>query len=242
VRCLYFEENTLFTGSFDNTVKMWDLESLQCTQTLQGHNKGVRCLAVDHERLVIGSRDGMVSVWPLRSVPMERCVVLWDPLAPEIPPTAAGEGGGQVHGLVPEDQPNDVPGVAGEEEEEPVPEIGTSPQPNPLFPGNSGGSQMQSTGEGSGGLDSEGTEVDDDVDADAAAGNGAVVETGPESVEGNEDPGMETVSTEFDFGTAPSVDNPSLMNDYYSVQIDFRRVVIGSSDSCLKIWDFDIPS
>lgn len=52
----------LISGSLDNTIKVWDLESGKATQTLFGHIEGVWAVASDKLRLVSGSHDRTIKV------------------------------------------------------------------------------------------------------------------------------------------------------------------------------------
>ena len=53
----------LISGSLDNTIKIWDLETGKASQTLFGHIEGVWAVASDKLRLVSGSHDRTVKVW-----------------------------------------------------------------------------------------------------------------------------------------------------------------------------------
>ncbi|KAI0702323.1 hypothetical protein BC835DRAFT_1404390 [Cytidiella melzeri] len=53
----------LLSGSLDNTIKVWDLESGKAVQTLFGHIEGVWAVASDKLRLVSGSHDRTIKVW-----------------------------------------------------------------------------------------------------------------------------------------------------------------------------------
>jgi WD40 repeat protein len=57
------------SGSSDNTLKVWGLESGQCIVTLKGHSRDVNVLALTPggERLVSGSDDSTLKVWDLLS-------------------------------------------------------------------------------------------------------------------------------------------------------------------------------
>jgi len=63
VMCLQFDEQTLITGSYDTTVKVWDLATGQEIRTLTGHAMPIRCLQFDDARLITGSLDGTMKVW-----------------------------------------------------------------------------------------------------------------------------------------------------------------------------------
>ncbi|KIJ69522.1 hypothetical protein HYDPIDRAFT_106166 [Hydnomerulius pinastri MD-312] len=53
----------LISGSLDNTIKMWDVETGKTTKTLFGHIEGVWAVACDKLRLVSGSHDRTIKVW-----------------------------------------------------------------------------------------------------------------------------------------------------------------------------------
>jgi WD40 repeat protein len=57
------------SGSFDATLKIWDLESYADVGTLRGHTMGVSAIAVtrDGRRAVSGSSDGTIRIWDLES-------------------------------------------------------------------------------------------------------------------------------------------------------------------------------
>jgi len=53
----------LISGSLDNTIKVWDIDSEKATQTLFGHIEGVWAVASDKLRLISGSHDRTIKVW-----------------------------------------------------------------------------------------------------------------------------------------------------------------------------------
>lgn len=61
--CLQFDENVLITGSYDATIKVWDLETCKVIRTLRGHDSGIRCLQFDDTKLISGSMDTTIKVW-----------------------------------------------------------------------------------------------------------------------------------------------------------------------------------
>jgi F-box/WD-40 domain protein MET30 len=67
VMCLQFDEHIVATGSYDATIKIWDIESGKEIRTLRGHTSGVRCLQFDGSKLISGSLDHTLRVWNWRT-------------------------------------------------------------------------------------------------------------------------------------------------------------------------------
>jgi WD40 repeat protein len=59
----------LASGSEDNTVKLWGVESQKEVTMLQGHDNTVHSIAFspDGKYLVSGSQDGKVKLWSVES-------------------------------------------------------------------------------------------------------------------------------------------------------------------------------
>ncbi|KAI9281818.1 quinon protein alcohol dehydrogenase-like superfamily [Sporodiniella umbellata] len=55
----------IISGSLDNTVKIWDMETGNCIRTLFGHVEGVWSLAYDTLRIVSCSHDSTIRIWDL---------------------------------------------------------------------------------------------------------------------------------------------------------------------------------
>jgi len=53
----------LVSGSLDNTVKLWDIDTGMAERTLFGHIEGVWAVASNKLRLVSGSHDRTIKVW-----------------------------------------------------------------------------------------------------------------------------------------------------------------------------------
>jgi len=83
-------DGRLAFGSFDNTIRLWDLASGACERVFEGHQKGVNALVelVDG-RLASGSFDNTIRLWDLATGACERVLeghqnavralaVLWD--------------------------------------------------------------------------------------------------------------------------------------------------------------------
>jgi dynein assembly factor with WDR repeat domains 1 len=73
--CLSFNPHgtQLATGSMDNTSRLWDVETGECTHTLLGHTAEIVSLDFDTQgnRIITGSFDNSVKVWDVRT---GRCI------------------------------------------------------------------------------------------------------------------------------------------------------------------------
>ncbi|KAF2820482.1 sulfur metabolite repression control protein-like protein SconB [Ophiobolus disseminans] len=67
VMCLQFDNEILITGSYDATVKVWDIKTGEVLRTLRGHTQGIRCLQFDESKLITGSLDHSIKVWNWRT-------------------------------------------------------------------------------------------------------------------------------------------------------------------------------
>jgi F-box/WD-40 domain protein MET30 len=65
VMCVQFcdSSNIMMTGSYDKTVRIWNLETGELLSTLKGHTRCIRALQFDEAKLVTGSMDQTLKVW-----------------------------------------------------------------------------------------------------------------------------------------------------------------------------------
>ena len=67
VYCLQYDNDKIVSGLRDNTIKIWDKKSFECTHTMSGHTGSVLCLQYDKNIIVSGSSDTTVRVWDLKT-------------------------------------------------------------------------------------------------------------------------------------------------------------------------------
>ena len=60
---------TIVSGSYDNTIKIWDIQSGECLNTLEGHSYSVESVAIspDGKTIVSGSGNGTIKIWDIKS-------------------------------------------------------------------------------------------------------------------------------------------------------------------------------
>jgi F-box and WD-40 domain protein MET30 len=66
VMCLQASDDMLATGSYDCTIRLWDLETLEPLKTLVGHSRGITALQFDSGKLISASMDGTLRIWNYR--------------------------------------------------------------------------------------------------------------------------------------------------------------------------------
>ncbi|KAI0854852.1 putative E3 ubiquitin ligase complex SCF subunit sconB, partial [Xylaria cubensis] len=63
VMCLQIYNNFLVTGSYDASIKLWNLDSESLVRTFLGHSAGIRALQFDSSKIVSGSLDATIKIW-----------------------------------------------------------------------------------------------------------------------------------------------------------------------------------
>ena len=60
---------TIVSGSSDETIKIWDIQSGECLNTLYGHSYSVESVAIspDGKTIVSGSGNGTIKIWDIKS-------------------------------------------------------------------------------------------------------------------------------------------------------------------------------
>lgn len=64
---LQLRQDTLVTGAYDGSLRVWSLETMAPMHRLAAHDNSVTSLRFDHRRILSGSSDGKVKVWDLRT-------------------------------------------------------------------------------------------------------------------------------------------------------------------------------
>ncbi|CAH6786187.1 Fbxw10 [Phodopus roborovskii] len=69
VRALFLseEENILFSGSYDLSIRYWDVTTGACIRIFYGHQGTITCLDLYKNKLVSGARDGQVKEWDIET-------------------------------------------------------------------------------------------------------------------------------------------------------------------------------
>ena len=68
--CLSSDDRFIVSASWDNTLKIWDVESGALLKTLQGHQDAVNscCLSSDGRFVVSASRDSTLKIWDISDI------------------------------------------------------------------------------------------------------------------------------------------------------------------------------
>ncbi len=64
---LVVDGQTLFSGSWDNTIKAWDIKTRKCIATFNGHEESVLSIAVAGQTLFSGSGDYTIKAWDIKT-------------------------------------------------------------------------------------------------------------------------------------------------------------------------------
>ncbi|KAI0965864.1 quinon protein alcohol dehydrogenase-like superfamily [Xylaria arbuscula] len=63
VMCLQIYNKFLVTGSYDASIKLWNLDSGSLVRTFLGHAAGIRAIQFDGSKIVSGSLDETIKIW-----------------------------------------------------------------------------------------------------------------------------------------------------------------------------------
>jgi len=65
IETMLITENTLISGSIDNTIKFWNISTGKIIKTLHGHENRVMTLALLDNYLISGDWDNKIFIWDL---------------------------------------------------------------------------------------------------------------------------------------------------------------------------------
>ncbi|EKF31016.1 hypothetical protein MOQ_005151 [Trypanosoma cruzi marinkellei] len=60
--------NQLWSGGEDTTIRVWDLQTLNCVAVLEDHNSPIACLSVVEHRVWSGDKHGRILLWDLKTL------------------------------------------------------------------------------------------------------------------------------------------------------------------------------
>ncbi|KAA0057260.1 denticleless protein-like protein [Cucumis melo var. makuwa] len=68
--CWIKDDTQMITASGDQSMKLWDVQEMECIGILRGHKGSVKSISshpTNHDLIVSGSRDGSFALWDLRT-------------------------------------------------------------------------------------------------------------------------------------------------------------------------------
>ena len=71
VMSVFVKDNLIISGSLDNTIRIWDIDSGICLKTLKCHRDTVRSVFVKDNLIISGSSDKTIRVTPISQFPGE---------------------------------------------------------------------------------------------------------------------------------------------------------------------------
>ncbi|KJE91270.1 hypothetical protein CAOG_02430 [Capsaspora owczarzaki ATCC 30864] len=67
ITCVAFNESIIVSGSLDHSLRVWDANTGRAVRALMGHTAEVECVAIDATRIVSGSWDNTLRVWSVET-------------------------------------------------------------------------------------------------------------------------------------------------------------------------------
>ena len=81
VLSLASNDQYLFSASYDKTIMIWDINSLECIKILNEHTGAVRTLCISEQFLFSGSTDSLICVWSLNDLSLCKKLSVGSPVA-----------------------------------------------------------------------------------------------------------------------------------------------------------------
>jgi len=72
VFCVCIYKNYIVSASYDETLKIWDLQTGECLRTLMGHSKGVTSCLMFGSKIISASCDYSIKIWDFETGTCEK--------------------------------------------------------------------------------------------------------------------------------------------------------------------------
>jgi WD40 repeat protein len=73
-----YENDTFISGSWDKSIKVWDLESETCLKIIQTNDHVIKCLVLfEQDKVISGEEDGNISIWSLEESETNSLLKTW---------------------------------------------------------------------------------------------------------------------------------------------------------------------
>ena len=71
VRSVAIKDNLIISGSSDEKIKIWDIDTGLCIKTLEGHTHSIWSVAIKDNLIISGSNDKTIRINPITLFPIE---------------------------------------------------------------------------------------------------------------------------------------------------------------------------
>ena len=71
VNSVFVKDNLIISGSFDKSIKIWDIDTGTCIKTLTGHINSLRSVFAKDNLIISGSYDNTIMISPITLYPGE---------------------------------------------------------------------------------------------------------------------------------------------------------------------------
>ena len=67
VYSVFVKDNLIISGSWDHTIRIWDMNSWECLKVLEGHTDLIRTVFVKDNLIISGSWDHTIRIWDINT-------------------------------------------------------------------------------------------------------------------------------------------------------------------------------
>ena len=64
---VFVKDNRIISGSWDKTIKIWDINTGECLKTLEGHTDNVNSVFVKDNLIISSSNDKTIKIWDINT-------------------------------------------------------------------------------------------------------------------------------------------------------------------------------